>query len=39
MPDSAPTWGLLLLAAGCALVSAAAMGVVLYGGYLWLTGP
>ena len=38
MPNT-PTWRLLLLAAGCALLSAWALGIVLCGGYVWLTVP
>lgn len=39
MSDTAPTWRLLLLAAGCALASSCAMGLLLYGGYVWLAQP
>ena len=39
MPDPAPTWRLLLLAAGCALASAAVVGLALYAGCLWLSTP
>jgi hypothetical protein len=39
MPDDTPIWRLLLLAAGCALVSAGVVGLALVGGYLWLTRP
>lgn len=37
MPDI-PTWRLLLLAAGCALVSACALGLAFYGGFLLTSG-
>ena len=37
--SNTPSWRLLLLAAGCALASAAAMGLALYGGYLWWSSP
>jgi hypothetical protein len=39
MPDPAPTWRLLLLAAGCALASAGVVGLALYAGCLWLSTP
>jgi hypothetical protein len=39
MPDNAPTWRLLLLAAACALASAAVVGLALYAGCLWLSTP
>ena len=39
MPDNAPTWRLLLLAAGCALASAAVLGLAIYAGCLWTGLP
>ena len=39
MADNAPTWRLLLLAAGCALASAGVLGLALYAGCLWVALP
>ena len=39
MPDPSPTWRLLLLAAGCALASAAVLGLAIDAGCLWMSVP
>ena len=37
-PEPPLGWRLLLLAMGAALVSAAAMGLAFYAGYVWVAG-
>jgi hypothetical protein len=39
MPDAPLPWRLLLGAAACALLSAAALGLALALGYCWFTSP
>ena len=39
MPDAPPTWRLMLLAAACAIVTVAVLGLAFYAGFLWMTLP